>query len=814
MRDGNTQVQFPCTQPFSWIFPFGLSVETDINNSSKKPILRFVKHSLSGITNKAISEYQQPQLVNKIITRIVIQDEDENTKETALETIAKWADENIPFSRTPGGRLNYAIAKYWSTRPLSLFPSLPSFSVTVWYLENDDDLEEEAKETVVSFFGFSTVDVKDIEELCPMKDAEKEKAFKNGKVKEQEEILKNNKENQRDDHNKVIKANQKTNKRAKIPTVFDLIREERFNRITSQSTIPSNKTKQSQTKALGNDLPKYTVIHNGTTIRGYKVSDTNIGILSIESFQSEDEIQRKELAKGIADTLNKLKQDNVAKLIIDLTSCDGDDVALGNGMLRMLFPSVYPVYGAVDIPNTELNAKAMEKLRKENGVQLTDTFTMLDAGDVFANKVEQTESGQGVTRSRQWTKTFSINYDKVDPFPDVLNSMNWLWKNKRPFDPNNIIVLTDSMCGSVCTLVVKHMRELHLAKMVSFGGDPLNKGIPLDLASVGAGYVLDSDEFESVLKQSAKESSSAEEASNSYSSSLSSSSSSISSSQSAHNFSPLLGASSISSSLLSSNSSFPKTRSALPSPFLRKTAKLTMTITNQHSHDSSTPDDSLEFKICDPDVTLNFYPSPDDDEDEGRVLLSERVKGVFDRCFEWQVKETHYECANAEGHRENEVWGRPCNASTNTFDETKCVFARCADGYYLSSETKKCELIPKFPWEDMEVDDSKKKISTAASVVIAVLSVLVVGGIIAVVIFIIWKKRKESAHIRYRNMGMNKTSAPRAPKKQPTQIEMDLDEASTYEEPDTLSVGESKKEEEKRETEKTEKTEKAEEFKM
>ncbi|KAA6380890.1 MAG: hypothetical protein EZS28_023584, partial [Streblomastix strix] len=137
---------------------------------------------------------------------------------------------------------------------------------------------------------------------------------------------------------------------------------------------------------------------------------------------------------------------------------------------------------------------------------------------------------------------------------------------------------------------------------------------------------------------------------------------------------------------------------------------------------------------------------------------------AIQKCAQWEVqtnqqgrKPDDSKSANDEigcdpggdAELKKQIYGHPCNINTGQFDQSKCVFARCRDGYYRKInvkqgtseiESEKCEQIPKNPYSP------KKGLSVFVIILIVVAVVIfliIMAFVIGFIVYFCLKKKKE-----------------------------------------------------------------------
>ena len=105
----------------------------------------------------------------------------------------------------------------------------------------------------------------------------------------------------------------------------------------------------------------------------------------------------------------------------------------------------------------------------------------------------------------------------------------------------------------------------------------------------------------------------------------------------------------------------------------------------------------MEFVVVPPDIVLPVWLSqsnPLNTSEIASFLSQFNVLDYFDKCANWEVQ-YNSSCDSSIPSGSHMLYGNPCNSSTQTFDTSSCVFARCSTGYYYTSRNT-CSRIPSF----------------------------------------------------------------------------------------------------------------------
>ena len=289
-----------------------------------------------------------------------------------------------------------------------------------------------------------------------------------------------------------------------------------------------------------------------------------------------------------------------------------------------------------------------------------------------------TVSSAGRNRTREWLGPFSRS---PGPLADIVSLLRLTseFPNEYYISPQHTLIITDGTCASTCCLFVKRSQELHLAKVAGFGINLIDE---TGFDSGGTCSVPVYDTMDLV-----------------------------------------------------------ETLSSAPGTFAREGTTFSYSAGNSLSFDVDTPDTWIEYKIVPTDTVYPLFLQPEGltpDLSQITQVVS-LISGDWDQCAAWEVQEDTCTPSKSLAHAR---YGHPCNVSSHRFDTSTCVFARCDNGYYLSSDHS-CIATPSSGSSYFSAGSSgDDDLETWAIVVIVVLAVLALIGIVGwiMTILLCWKK--------------------------------------------------------------------------
>lgn len=254
---------------------------------------------------------------------------------------------------------------------------------------------------------------------------------------------------------------------------------------------------------LVESLPRYpsnpVAIHKyGGYISGYLLEDENdndMCVLAAFTFQTayhtlpgynitEDFIEARRV---IRETLSSCKVDGRTRLIVDMSANDGGYINLGYELYRNLFPQAKMWTGSrirahpaadllgrllYDIPKAQALATAGEsQLYPTTGTPFKTWKDLYGPVVVNVTGHDVNELESNLLTSNQSTFTDGKSFYLTGFAPKGLKEEAFLLS--QPFDPPNIVVLTNGICISTCAIFTGLMVREQGVRTIVVGGRPL-----------------------------------------------------------------------------------------------------------------------------------------------------------------------------------------------------------------------------------------------------------------------------------------------------------------------------------------------------
>jgi hypothetical protein len=227
-------------------------------------------------------------------------------------------------------------------------------------------------------------------------------------------------------------------------------------------------------------------LNGGYFLEGPEFRD--VAVLTVGSFHTQGRLVAQDFQKINSDFIAAALAANKTKLIIDTSANGGSTILQGYDLFKQLFPSIHP-YGASRIRAHEtidrlgqLHSGSINH-SDVNSTNLNDEafwsyHTDLDLDDrkfsSWGQKYGPRPQGPGND-----TFTSLMRWDLNDPQIPKWSSGIWVSgyrgrsnTTSQPFQPQNIILVTDGFCSSTCTIFSEFLRQEASVRTISLGGRP------------------------------------------------------------------------------------------------------------------------------------------------------------------------------------------------------------------------------------------------------------------------------------------------------------------------------------------------------
>lgn len=727
VRDSHFNYFPPCFSNFANFFPFMFEIRS---GSSGEYMLVAVEANNDCTKVWLNSDPNNIDLRGKTITKLVLPDLDPIENETAAVTFSRWGQKYSSL-RTPFGRQSWAIQNDFSTRR-SCFFDPPSGRVQITYI-NDENKE---MTTEVPFIGFTSSLDPSPDVICPFESSSSFVSLNNKSI---ENIKNRNKKENKiineimNQHNnnindisedpliaarlREIRRNyERLEKEGKLDDFKDnngtkphRLNEDEYSNMNKKDMNDLNRERESVQKEKNGDNKSNINNNQDVDSRTYFYLGDSDGVsyvvypyyhiimFSIPTWVITDE----ETYFGIiVKGLELRKKFDCNRLILNKIGNTGGYSNYADFLLSTLFPIQYSPNYVASFPASETNLLCESYLiegRQVLSYPENKRLKKTEEYKPYRNVTVKGEiGGEKIARTRAWSRKYysmMANY-VLDTVAYEDEEVKKLLEEKR-FSPENTIVLLDGVCVSACAVFTKFVSENKLATIVNLGDvlyNPDNKK-----SDIGDACSEEVVELETVYKRQAEL----------------------------------------------------KTNYSLPKRFKRSFGNIRFPVGGTYSINKNEENTLMEYKVIQPDViSKEFVDYKSLRDPKYLAKLVEKYSTLFYKCVSWNVKVNSSCEAPSKGEKiQHALYGNPCNSEISAFDTSKCVFARCENGYYLKDG--KCEKIPKLDYDKGMYEKYDKVLTVWAICCIVLICVIFVGIIVCVTLCICCacKKRRNYSTI-------------------------------------------------------------------
>lgn len=177
----------------------------------------------------------------------------------------------------------------------------------------------------------------------------------------------------------------------------------------------------------------------------------------------------------IREALQYFKSHGLHKVVVDVSLNPGGDVVAGLSAFQAFFPSARPYYGEDMRLSPLLRASSRAALNDPHdfsGAKPAADYALLTNTRGYNYSTLPDFLGPVYKSGDYFT---SLSRKNVSAFLDVSENANVSLSGPALFSSGNIILLSDSLCASTCSLFAEAMREIGV-RSVAYGGPAESKG--------------------------------------------------------------------------------------------------------------------------------------------------------------------------------------------------------------------------------------------------------------------------------------------------------------------------------------------------
>ncbi|CAG8564985.1 3459_t:CDS:2 [Acaulospora morrowiae] len=260
----------------------------------------------------------------------------------------------------------------------------------------------------------------------------------------------------------------------------------------SKFTVPSVFNDFNPGQTFDNSLSKGQLVYSGTFSRFYLIDQIGVAVISTIVADDDPTSAMQDLANGF----NTLSSKGAKKLVLDLSNNSGGSILVSEFICALLFRDTDPAFPrdmrvtdfsklAIDTATTKNVSDSIFYAPQYNSFATKQAFS---SSSDFIGKNVYTRGGSQVSYTNQFSYTVNSNYSQ-----QVLSNQSVL-----PWASQDMIILSNGICGSSCATISQHLAELNNVKTVAVGGFA-NK--PLSFASFPGGQVYNHYELLYTLQE-------------------------------------------------------------------------------------------------------------------------------------------------------------------------------------------------------------------------------------------------------------------------------------------------------------------------
>lgn len=242
-------------------------------------------------------------------------------------------------------------------------------------------------------------------------------------------------------------------------------------------------------------------------LSGYYLDDADyadMAVLVIRGFQGASDAYLESFQETLELFLDQSKADGKTKLVIDLQGNGGGYIDAGTELVAQLFPNVPPdqkgnlrasvgmevilekLGSLFDLHNSVTGGDSNTTIELINEslddfmwfswqtLMTPDTVEFPSFAEFFGPVMLGEDGG--------YTNFFQTNYTNTEPTELGQDKIQITGYGERelpqdtspPFDPKNIVMLSDGYCGSTCSIIFEILTNTHAIPAVTVGGRPIN----------------------------------------------------------------------------------------------------------------------------------------------------------------------------------------------------------------------------------------------------------------------------------------------------------------------------------------------------
>lgn len=251
--------------------------------------------------------------------------------------------------------------------------------------------------------------------------------------------------------------------------------------------------------------PSPLFAQSSLAFHGYYLNDSkydDVAVLAIPSFdpQNTEDPEGDPAIEGVRETQKLLREffkkttaDGKSKLVIDLRGNGGGTISLGFEVFKQLFPTVEPYGGSRYRANYALKiySAGLADIAANKSIEVLDDEVWESAtqNDLLWSNIKNENGtafksfldywGPDVINNDTFVSIRRYNFSNTHGGHTLSPGFNLTGyapepTPAQPFKPENIVILSDGLCGSTCAIFAELMREQGNVHTIMVGGRPKN----------------------------------------------------------------------------------------------------------------------------------------------------------------------------------------------------------------------------------------------------------------------------------------------------------------------------------------------------
>lgn len=230
-----------------------------------------------------------------------------------------------------------------------------------------------------------------------------------------------------------------------------------------------------QTKITPTAYPVPYIVTDDLSVAGFLPESSDLAVLKVPGFEASDKVAFQNTVRGLLATAQAQGR---KKIIIDFRGNGGGDAILDQDFTRELFPNILPYSANTDRSTTLFQQAAIAASQLQDGsAAVGSEFDYRDKLDMNGKDYPSVQAyigpftsyGDNFTAPTRFNLTMAALSGQVQVVGFGNNSLV-----PQVFQPADVIVLSDGMCGSACADASEVLKSQAHVKTIVVGGRKQN----------------------------------------------------------------------------------------------------------------------------------------------------------------------------------------------------------------------------------------------------------------------------------------------------------------------------------------------------